>query len=134
MRARGPSKERQEQIAREMGLLPPLEPRKTAFELEQDRIRDEAEARIAEMRRTHLSYPEEPDPCTGCKNGRHKIEGKGWCIDGVFYAYGDINAIKKNIAVHGKKFENMLPALRKLHAAIPLDFGSIEVKELDDVR
>lgn len=125
----GPSKERQEQIARELGLLPPLSTTPSEYKVHRGM------APYPEIMRKADPPPAPappPCPCADLPFGNHKMLD-GWCVDGAFYTHGDLNSIKRVQVVAGKdRLAPMIDRLRAIHAIIPLDFTTLNVQE--DVR
>lgn len=119
-------RERQEQIAREMGLIgPPKGENRTSY------------ARMMAMMPKKdpppsVSPPKPRERHEGCPGGRHKLESGKWCIDGRVWEHAEIANMKRLNVRHGdgtaKKLMAM-DALRMLDEALDLDMSTLDVRE-----
>lgn len=137
--SRNISKERQEQLAREMGISlpkPERDPNKPVQETNANgeffyvprhvkpfpEIMKESQRRRLKREAQPKPLRIEPRACpckeAGLTEGRHKIKG-GHCIDGVFWTDVEIRAVR-GIKAMGAS-ESMIGALVKLKAELDLD-------------
>lgn len=119
-RRKAPS--RQEQIARELGLLPELVRPKRKYE-QLNPPKPEAIPTVEFAGRERHG-----DDCPG---GRHKLTDGRWCINGRVYSHAEIFAMRQlNLRQDGlaAKVVNM-PAFRMLDDLLGLDLSTIRVSE-----
>jgi len=115
-------KNRQEQIAMELGLIPDPEKERLA-RLAKEKSKKEEEERL---RKQVVQAP--GWECPDCPGGKHPVKD-GWCINGRFWSHGEIFRMKE-IAVQQPELPKKLvenKALMMLKDSLGLDFSTLEV-------
>lgn len=125
MNSRAAQRARQEALARERGLLPPLSESGSFVARSKNPFpeimrKEEVPIKVREKK---------PCPCEQALalEGRVKLD-KGWCIDGVFWPFHALNVVRVIRDTEGEESaKSMKSALELLHAELDLDLSGLTI-------